>query len=329
MHISARTLDDLLRYVLEAITSVGEPIQPDKGPAREISGVLLELENPRARLSRTETRGKLFSGLGELCWYLAKTNQLEFIRYYIPEYIKSADGDVIFGGYGPRFFQWHGQNQVHNIIHRLKVHSVSRKAVIQLFDAADLEGKHKDIPCTCTLQFLIRRGQLNLITYMRSNDWFLGLPHDFFAFTMLQEIVASALSVELGTYKHVVGSLHLYDRDEASAQSFLGEAWQSTLSPMPSMPREDPWNAIGELLKAESTIRRSAPFNNEALDQVDPYWADLIRLLLVFREKRNREQYSDSQLALQSAAQRIAVIRDSMSSPIYNPFITKLLEEFA
>ena len=43
---------------------------------------------------------------------------------------------------------------------------------------------------------MIRSGQMDMITYMRSNDVFLGLPHDIFAFTMIQEIMARTLSVE-------------------------------------------------------------------------------------------------------------------------------------
>ena len=43
-----------------------------------------------------------------------------------------------------------------------------------------------------------------MLTYMRSNDAYWGLPHDVFAFTMLQEILARSLTLELGTYKHAV-----------------------------------------------------------------------------------------------------------------------------
>src|SRR5437868_15019071 len=79
---------------------------------------------------------------------------------------------------------------------------VTRQAVIQIFDRIDLREKHNDIPCTCTLQLAIRDERLHLLANMRSNDWFSGLPHDVFAFTMLQEMLARALGIEVGTYKH-------------------------------------------------------------------------------------------------------------------------------
>src|SRR5437868_9777756 len=117
---SAATLDDVMRDAIEVIQHDGERVNATKGPNVELRGVRLELTNPRARLSRTETRGKPYSCLGELCWYLAGNNDLAFIEYYIPHYKKNADGDKIFGGYGPRLFDWSsklpGLNQVANVI---------------------------------------------------------------------------------------------------------------------------------------------------------------------------------------------------------------------
>src|ERR1044072_2697877 len=100
-----QTLDDVMRSVVEEIQSNGERINPSKGECTELRGVLIELTDPRARLSRTETRGKPFSCVGELCWYLARTNELEFVSYYLP-YSEYADGNLVLGGYGPRLFNW-------------------------------------------------------------------------------------------------------------------------------------------------------------------------------------------------------------------------------
>ena len=312
LHIIADTLDDLMRYVFKQIKDHGERIEPSRGPATEITGVLLELTAPRARLSRTDTRGKPFSCLGELCWYLAGTNKVEFISYYIPQYRREADEGRVFGGYGPRLFNWKNIDQLSNVLALLRRNPGSRKAVIQLFDSTDIVEDHKDVPCTCTLQFLVRKDQLHALTCMRSNDAYFGLPHDIFCFTMLQELVARSLSVELGTYKHFVGSLHLYKPTTDLARSFLDEGWQSTQLPMPPMPLGDPWAAVDSMLIAESKIRTGQSVDDE-LASLDPYWADLVRLLWVFRCKKN-QLFDD-----------IGPLRDAMSSEIYEPFITKLM----
>lgn len=312
-YICESTIDDLIRSTIQHLQSNGKKIQPTKGSCTELTGVFLELTNPRARISRTETKGKPFSCLGELCWYLSGTNRLESISYYLPRYSKYAEGDELFGGYGPRLLNFRGINQVTNIIDLLRVKPQSRQAVIQLFDANDLVEEHKDVPCTCTLQFLIRDHTLHMITYMRSNDVFIGLPHDIFCFTMLQEILARTLSVNLGTYKHMVGSLHLYERDEKVAQQFLDEGWQSTDMPMPSMPLGDPWPAIRLLLDSEATIRQGGFIASAELANMDSYWADLIRLLQVFRFWKDNNIDDIKQLS------------QTMSSPIYRAFIHKKL----
>ena len=315
IYFHGETLDDVMHSVIEKIISNGEHIYPSKGECTELTGVLLEITNSRARLSRTETRGKPFSCLGELCWYLAGNNELDFISYYIPDYTCYADGEEIFGGYGPRLYHFRGLNQIANVTDLLRRKPFSRQAVIQLFDAEDIVEEHKDIPCTCVLQFFVRHGSLHMVTYMRSNDVHLGLPHDIFSFTMLQEIMARDLSVDLGIYKHVVGSLHLYDRDRDSAQRFLEEGWQSTEMPMPPMPLGDPWPSIQSLLKAEAIIRNGDPFDNAELGSLDDYWADFVRLLQVYRHSK----YND--------VNNIDEICERMSSPTYRPFIDKKLRD--
>ena len=310
-YFSGETLDDIMRWVFEQILLRGQDIHPTKGTAKELSGVLLELTNPLARISRTETRGKPFSCLGELLWYLAQTDDLSLISYYIPKYRASAEGRRVFGGYGPRLFNWDGLNQFANVAQILKERPDSRRAIIQLFDAQDVAEARKDVPCTCTMQFMVRHQQLHMLVYMRSNDAFLGMPHDIFCFTILQEIMARTLSLELGQYKHMVGSLHLYNRDFGNAQHFLGEGWQSTTSLMPPMPAGDPCSAIKRVLLAEHAIRTEPEIDaRPLLEGLDPYWADLVRLLLVFRAWKAGENHE------------IRAIRDEMSSPIFNSFIS-------
>src|SRR6267154_605476 len=130
---SAATLDDVMRYAIEAIQQDGEQVNATKGPNTELRGVRLEITNPRARLSRTETRGKPFSALGELCWYLAGTNRTDFIRYYIDKYKEWDEDGIIFGGYGPRLLRSEAGNQIVNITKLLQEKPDSRRAVIQLF----------------------------------------------------------------------------------------------------------------------------------------------------------------------------------------------------
>ena len=323
MYISAKTLDDLLREVFERLLKSKNHIEPSRAPAKELSGVLLEITNPRARISRTEKKGVPFGCLGELLWYLAGRKDLRFISYYLPRYKEfSDDGRTIYGGYGPRLWDMRGVDQVKNVLRLLREKKDSRRAAIQLFDAEDIAEEHKDIPCTCTLQFMIRRRRIHMFVFMRSNDAFIGLPHDIFAFTMLQELFARTLGVELGTYKHAVGSLHLYDRDAKGARLFLNEGFQATVS-MPPMPvdDDDPWKSIRKVLKAERSIRHSGKVNISAL-RLDSYWGDIVRLLQIYWYYAQDRRHPGFSLSKKSQV-AIMRIKREMQSRIYDTYIEK------
>ncbi len=318
MFIREKTLDDALRNVIQKLLRSKIHISPTRKEAKELHGVLLEITDPRARLSRTEKKGTLFSCLGELLWCLAKTNDLGYISYYIKKYKEdSEDKLTIYGGYGPRLFNMRnsreaaGIDQISNVCELLRQKPFSRRAVVQLFDAIDIARHHIEIPCTCTLQFMIRKQRLYMFTSMRSNDAFIGLPHDIFVFTMLQEILARSLNVELGTYKHFVGSLHLYEIDKESACQYLEEGWQPTKSvSMPAMPIEDPWSAISWLLEVETNIRNGQDLGIP-VKGIHQYWLDLARLLQIFKYAKEKNSSA------------ITRVRKLMHYPVYDTYIRK------
>lgn len=313
---SASTLDDVMRYAIEAVRQEGEHVNATRGPNVELRGVRLEITNPRARLSGTETRGKPFSALGELCWYLAGTNGTDFIQYYIEEYKKADEGGAIFGGYGPRLLRSEAGNQIANVTKLLREKPDSRRAVIQLFSATDIVEDHKDVPCTCVLQPLLRGGALHMVVYMRSNDVIWGLPHDVFCFTMLQEIIAVSLDATLGTYTHMAGSLHLYDDKRKLAENFIREGWQPTNTAMPAMPAEDPWPDINTLLQVEEKLRTGeSPFLNDDLSHVGVYWTEIIGLLQIFKCVKLKD------------FRALAELRQSITSAAYHPYIDNKLRK--
>jgi thymidylate synthase len=311
--IARPTLDGLLREVFETLLAQPETVTAHKGDFKEVIGACLHLTDPLGRLSRTEAKGKIYSALGEFLWYLTGDTLLEFIEYYVPNQFRkeSDDGVRVRGGYGDRLRSWRGLDQLNNVIQMLKDPKAvtTRRAVIQLFDATDIDKRYASIPCTCTLQFLAREGRLHLFVAMRSNDAYLGLPHDVFAFTMLQELVARSAGLELGEYKHCAGSLHLYHKNLDQARSYMAEGWQDP-APMPAMPDGDPWANMKWLQSVEVAARlntSSVPVVESS--GVEDYWKDLARLLLSLRASK------DHDLA------RLAQLKDELHFPVYKPFL--------
>lgn len=310
MEVEEDTLDDLLHCVFERVLRSKVRTLSSKGNARELIAVLLTLKNPRARFSSTEKRATLLSCLGETLWYFSGSNRLDVIEYYIPRYRSFIDvstrAKVAPGAYGPRIFGTRrGTSQFATVIEHLRHKNDTRQAVIQIFDKHDI-GK-KDVPCTCTLQFMARGGKLHLMTTMRSNDAYLGLPHDVFAFTSMQEIVARSLGLEMGKYHHAVGSLHLYERNERDARDYLKEGWQEKMA-MPPMPQGDPWPSVQWLLAQEESVRTGTTAR-VSFAAVDPYWGDLARLLQIH------------QLLKSHSLRDIVRVKNMMASPVYDSFV--------
>ena len=316
---SEATLDDLLQRVFADLIERGERISPGKGPCREHFGSMIELQNPRARLSRSEGKGKIFSALGETCWYLSGSDDASAIKYYIKKHPEAPiERGRLRSAYGPRIFGADDNDQIENVVKVLRRSQSSRRAVAQIFSASDLaqaahwniEEQEPEVPCTCVLQFAIRKHQLCVTTYMRSNDVFRGLPHDIFAFTMIQELVARRLGIDVGSYRHAVGSLHLYEADIENANAYLREGWQSA-KPMPSMPMSGNDEALKLLLKYESDLRSGTTL--EPPFDLPDYWRDLAWLLFAFALSRLEDH--------ESAIARMSLIPSNLVSRVFDVHI--------
>lgn len=122
----------------------------------------------------------------------------------------ATTGEPYFhGAYGPRTGP-----HMPELVRRLQADPDSRQAVVNIYSATrDLHAHRKDIPCTSTLQFLVREGRVYMSVYMRSNDIWWGTAYDVFQFTQLQFTVANVLGLEVGHYTHTAGSFHAYERD--------------------------------------------------------------------------------------------------------------------
>lgn len=125
----------------------------------------------RKRLSGLN-RPHIYSAIGEFLWYLAKSDDLEFMKHYAQNYgafVKTDEHGRVAAAYGPRLFAWDGVDQIGQVIELLSRKRSSKQAVIQLFDRGDLSPGARDVPCTCTLQFLCRDNRLDLIAVNRLN----------------------------------------------------------------------------------------------------------------------------------------------------------------
>lgn len=315
MEIYGDSLDSILVDLYKELLAHSENVpgsRADDAGIWEVIGVKLQISKPRARLSRSENRGKAFSPLGELLWYLSKSDRVDFIEPYIKKYQEEAEGDIVFGAYGPRIFNMRdGIDQFRNVGALLRNNPDSKRAVIQIFNAEDIVTRHKEIPCTTTMQFLVRNERLHMSVTMRSNDAYMGLPHDVFCFTMLQEMMARHIGVELGEYHHYAGSMHFYDKNRTHLTEYLNEGVQK-ISEMPEMPKIDPIELIENLLHAENDIRKGVKIIANETIETD-YWADMVRLIQAFWAFKEKD------------AKRLETLKSEFAHPIYKVYLENLV----
>jgi len=310
MEFTGNSLDAVLHQLYRALETDGHKNVGSRGGTRELISVTLHILKPRARLSISENRGKPFSALGELLWYLSGSDTLEFIEPYVSPYKKDAVDGILEGAYGPRLLNMRkSMNQFDNIYQLLTDKPGSRRAVIQLFNAEDIATPHKEIPCTTTMQFHLRNGFLHMSVTMRSNDAFKGLPHDVFCFTMIQEMMARRLCVEIGEYYQYVGSMHVYEDCLEKMNDYIVEGFQQTRE-MPPMSEGNPFDLIGRLLDIEGRLRAGEII--AAAEEIDdPYWADIIRLLQAFWARKWAPDHSA----------RLMELKAELACETYGPYL--------
>jgi thymidylate synthase len=278
------TLDELWLDAAHKLLGEGEGIASrDGGVAREVLGYSARLADPRACFLFNPVRAISPSyAAAELLWYLSGTSNTTGLQEYAPQYKRfTEDGVHAYGAYGHRIwathevlatgidFQgdhlrplftdpWRPAGQLEMLMALLSKLPETRQAVVSLWRPHDitcaLQQNKKDLPCTLSLQFLLRNGKLNLIVTMRSNDIWLGLPYDAWSWCSIQQLVATALGVELGWYQHQAGSMHVYERNY---EKFQQAAWVDNFStgPIEYTPFYR-WNSeIRTALNVEQVIR--------------------------------------------------------------------------
>ncbi len=150
----------------------------------------------------------------EARWILLGQSDVETITRHCNAIAKfSDDGRHMRGAYGPPFI-----SQLPYVVDALNSDPHTRQAVMTLWRQSPRPSR--DIPCTISLQFLIRHGHINTLVNMRSSDAWLGIPYDIFTFTMMTMFVALHLRErpQLGQLKVMAGSMHLYKHDIARAK---------------------------------------------------------------------------------------------------------------
>jgi len=207
------------------IASCGDNVTSRNGDSFEWLGSTFAIADARRGVLQNERRHISYPyAIAETLWYWSRERSIERLLPYAPSYAKYAGDDgVAHGAYGDRIAHNGSRDQLEHVTWMLSEEPRTRRAVVTIFDAAmDTHNLHEearclDVPCTLSWQFVSRNGRLHMIVTMRSEDIWLGLPYDVFAFTTIQQAIAGELGLDVGAYYHQVGSMHLYAKHADAA----------------------------------------------------------------------------------------------------------------
>ena len=221
---SGDTADEAWTQAAAAIETVSEA---DRQPSRigetiELLHSVISIQDPRQRwiTSRRPAINPAFA-IAEVVWILAGRNDAAFLNHWNPALPRYAgDGTIYHGAYGYRLRQNLGMDQLERAFSTLHANPASRQIVLQIWDSVldlpEMDGQPRDpdIPCNICSMLKVRNGRLDWMQVLRSNDLYLGVPHNIVQFTSLQEVVAGWLGIEVGAYHQLSDSLHIYERDQ-------------------------------------------------------------------------------------------------------------------
>ena len=186
----------------------------DFGNTKALFNIGFTMENPMENhITNKERNWKLEYAEAEWEWYLSgdpSIYKLHKIYGKLPKiWCHMADSDgLVRSNYG---WQWKRNDQIDYVVAKLKDCKDTRHAAISIYDAKEWETYRKDTPCTYAVQFTILNNRLNMAVLMRSNDIWYGFCNDQYQFSMLQQMIAERLNIEIGNYYHYAHNLHLYN----------------------------------------------------------------------------------------------------------------------
>ncbi len=140
-------------------------------------------------------------------------------RYPVPSDNAVLDGEVYVDEKNP--FVHKEENgalifdQIAWVINEIKTNPNSRRLVISAWHPANAVVS-KLPPCHYSFAFNVSNGKLNCHLTQRSGDIALGIPFNLAAYSLLTQIIAQEVGLELGLFAHTIIDAHIYVAEKGS-----------------------------------------------------------------------------------------------------------------
>lgn len=288
----ADTADAIWRQAADTLLHGNSVHQQDSrlGYTRELLHCTFHLTNPRQRwvFSRTPALNPAFA-IAEVVWILQGRDDAAFLQFWnpaLPRFVGRSE--KLNGAYGQRLLKNLKFDQLEGAWRALSNNPDSRQVVLQIWDGnrdfpnSDGSARDPDIPCNVCAMPKVREGCLEWLQVMRSNDLFLGTPHNFVQFTVLQEVLAGWLGLELGHYVQISDSLHLYESDLRTMSVTLAPLTEQSVESL-ALPKSE-FDEMIIALGASMDALRDPALTREGLREMierpalPNAWANMLRI---------------------------------------------------
>ena len=119
------------------------------------------------------------------------------------------ENHVVGNIYGAKWRNFHGVDQLRELVENLKFNPMSRRHLLTTYDPS--ETYHCLPPCHLMAQFNVTNDNaLDCIVYMRSVDLILGLPSDVVLYSLLLVLLAKECDYSVGKLVFMLGDTHVY-----------------------------------------------------------------------------------------------------------------------
>lgn len=287
-----RNTGEAFTALLKEIVEDGQEVTVREHQTREICAQLIELDRPAERLLFVPGRNNnVFATIAESMWVLAGRNDLAYLTPYLERAPQFSDdgGKTWRAAYGPRLRDWNGTDQLAEIVKLFRRDPNPRRAAMTLFDPdRDFVESH-DIPCNNWLHFIARDGQLHLHVAARSTDIWWGFSGiNAFEWSLLLEVMAHWVGLDVGRLDFFTSSLHLYERHDKQAEVVLrsdsAPSYPAVDSPRFATSWEQFDSELASWMKLEEQLRTGTdldkidnglrdPLMRAYIQMLDLYWS--------------------------------------------------------
>lgn len=257
-------------FLLQSILDSGTEEAPRGQRTLEIIGKTTKFDMSKPLITvKNRKLGYKFTA-AEAWWIINGSNRVDEIAPYSKMISSFSDDGITFkGAYGPKIV-----DQLPWVAEQLKNDPNTRQAVLTIW--RERPGPSRDYPCTLASQWLLRRVNgkltLNCQVTMRSSDAWLGVPYDWFNFSMISAFLIAYMreaypdtfteDIHLGALTFTAGSQHIYGQHiESSRDCTFEDDLLFDYEPLnPAMYQNKPYDLLEHIKSLADKNPSASPF---------------------------------------------------------------------